>query len=162
MNGTPASNGQESPAGSVNENGAAYSNGQSEPAEPAAADAKTNGSVALPRETNGTASAHSETNGHSKPATGLAHSQAQVPHRLNLRIRETDSAVDDQMMLDDVKRKLLDYEGKDEVMLEIASGGAIYRMEWASIQVSVCDELTDELSSILEGAGSVSVEAVRT
>ncbi len=162
MNETPASNGQEPPSGAVKENGAAYSNGHSEPTEPAAADAKTNGSVKLPRETNGAASAHSETNGHSKPATGLAHSQAQVPYRLNLRIRETDSAVDDQMMLDDVKRKLLDYEGKDEVMLEIASGGAIYRMEWASIHVSVCDELTDELSSILEGAGSVSVEAVRT
>ena len=154
----PASdwNGNSTPSQSVKENGAAYSNGQT------AAPAKANGSAALPRDTNAAAPAQSETNGHAKPATGLAHSQAPVPHRLNLRIRESDDAEKDHFLLDDVKRKLLDYEGSDEVTLEIASGGMIYRMEWASIQVSVCDELTDDLSGILEGAGSVSVEAVRS
>ena len=159
----PASNGNAAPRQAVKENGAAYSNGQPDTPKTVAPTSETNGngSVSLPRETNGAASVSSETNGHAKPATGLAHSQAPVPHRLNLRIRESDNAVDDQMMLDDVKRKLLDYEGSDEVILEIASGGAIYRMEWSSIQVSVCDELTDELSGILEGSGSVMVEDVR-
>ena len=158
----PTSNGSVAPTHTVNENGAAYTNDHPDVPEPVAAKAEANGS-ALPRsaETNGAASSHSDTNGHAKSTTGLAHSQVQVPHRLYLRIRESANAVDDQMMLDDVKRKLLDYEGKDEVMLEIASGGMIYRMEWSSIQVSVCDELTDNLSSILEGSGTVTVEAVR-
>ena len=158
----PVSNGSVAPTHAVKENVSAYAKDQPDVPEPVAAKAEANGSAVPPSaETNGAASAHSDTNGHAKPATGLAHSQVQVPHRLYLRIRESDNAVDDQMMLDDVKRKLLDYEGKDEVMLEIASGGVIYRMEWSSIQVSVCDELTDNLSSILEGSGTVTVEAVR-
>ncbi|MCY4654299.1 MAG: DNA polymerase III subunit alpha [Dehalococcoidia bacterium] len=158
----PVSNGSEAPTHAVKENGASYTDDRPDVPETVAAKAEANGSGAPPPvETNGTAAAHSETNGHAKPSTGLAHSQVQVPHRLNLRIRETDNAVDDQMMLDDVKRKLLDYEGKDDVMLEIASGGMIYRMEWSSIQVSVCDDLTDDLSGILEGSGTVTVEAVR-
>ena len=146
----PVSKGKPAPVPALKENGSEYAN-EHTTSQPASTTAETNGSAMPP----------AETNGHTRPATGLAHTQVEVPHRLNLRIRESDNAVDDQMMLDDVKRLLLSYEGKDEVMLEIASGGMIYRMEWSPIQVYVCDELTDKLSRALEGAGSVRVEAVR-
>ena len=156
----PASNGNAAPSHTVKENGAGYVNERPAVPEPVAAAEKNGSATPLP-DTNGSAYAYPDTNGQARPATGLAHSQVQVPHRLNLRIRESENAVDDQMMLDDVKRILLSYEGKDEVMLEIASGGTIYRMEWSLIQVSVCDELTNRLSETLEGSGTVMVEAVR-
>ena len=148
--------------GVVRENGSAYANGHSGAPESksiAVASTENNGSAVG---SNGSGeSANSDTNGHAKKsATGLAHSLPQVSQRLNLRIRESDNPVDDQMTLDDVKRILLSYEGKDEVTLEIASGGMIYKLEWSPIQVSVCDELTDRLSGALDGMGSVSVEAV--
>ena len=161
-NGKPASNGSAaSPAPAVKENGSTYSNPPAPP-QPAPAKADTNGS-ALPRaEANGTASEPARPNGHSAPTTGLAHSQAPVPHRLNLRIRESDDAENDHYLLDDLKRILLSYEGSDEVMLEIASRGTIYRMEWTPIQVSVCEELTDKLTGILKESGSVRIEAVQS
>ena len=92
----PASNGSVAPTHTVKENGAAYPDDQPDVPEQVAAKADVNGSTAPVAGTNGAASAHSETNGHAGTATGLAHSQVQVPHRLNLRIRETDNAVDDQ------------------------------------------------------------------
>ena len=152
----PASNGNAAPTHTVKENGAGYANERPAAPEPVAATSEKNGSADPLPSANGP-----DSNGDAKPATGLAHSQVQVPHRLNLRIRESKNAVDDQMMLDDVKRILLSYEGKDEVTLEIASGGTIYRMEWSPIQVALCDELTERLSETLEGSGTVTVEAVR-
>ena len=62
------------------------------------------------------------------------------------------------MMLDDVKRLLLEYSGSDQVMLEIAAQGQIYRLEWAAIQVDACDELRDRLEEVLAESGSVSVQ----
>ena len=79
---------------------------------------------------------------------------------LNLRIRESDSPVDDQMLLDDVKRLLLDYSGGDPVMLEIAAGGTLYRLEWSTIQVNACDELADRVQEALGESGSASLQAM--
>ena len=151
------------PTNAVKEHGSAYSNERSYVPQPIARNAESNGSVVVPSNgMNGTSEPTiTKSNGHDKTSNGLAHSQPQVSHRLNLRIRESDNAAEDQMTLDDVKRILLSYEGEEDVTLEIASGGMIYRMEWASIQVSVCDELTDKLSSALDGMGSVTVEAVQ-
>ncbi len=138
------------PAHMVKENGAKYVN---EPTTPSPSEAaKPNGASIPPS---------AETNSPAQTSTGLAHSRIEAPHRLNLRIRESNNAVDDQMILDDVKRILLSYEGKDEVILEIAARGTIYRMEWSPIQVSVCDELTNKLSGVLEGSGSVTVESLQ-
>ncbi len=91
----------------------------------------------------------------------LAHSKIEHGQRLNLRIRETDSPVDDRIMLDDVKRLLLEHDGRDEVTLEIAARGQLYRMEWSPIiKVSASDELTEKLSTVLGEMGSASVEPV--
>ena len=82
-----------------------------------------------------------------------------MPQRLNLRLRQSDNAVDDQMMLDDVKRILLDYMGDDEVTLEIAADGHIYRMEWPPIRVNASDELAEKLTEVMGNSGSAILEA---
>ena len=92
---------------------------------------------------------------------GLAHSKPVVLRQLNLQIRESDNPVNDQMVLDDVKRLLLDYSGADHVMLEIAAQGQIYRLEWSSIQVDASDELTGRLRKVLGKSGSATVEPMR-
>ena len=119
------------------------------------ANGASNGAAVKPPATNGNA-----TNGNGAAATGLAHSRAKTPQMLNLRIRESDSPVDDQVLLDDVKRLLLDYSGADPVMLEIAADGKLYRLEWAAIQVNACDELADRISLTLGESGSASLQDI--
>ena len=106
--------------------------------------------------TNGAASQSHSTNGGSP---GLAHSRPVVPNQLSLKIRETDDPVNDQMVLDDVKRLLLEYSGTDQVMLEIVAQGHIYRMEWSAVQVNACDELRDRLQGVLAGSGSAAIRS---
>ncbi|MCE2456700.1 MAG: DNA polymerase III subunit alpha [Dehalococcoidia bacterium] len=112
---------------------------------------------------NGTANGASDKNGDvNGEIPSLAHSRPVVPNQLSLMIRETDSPVDDQMMLDDVKRLLLEYSGSDQVMLEIAAQGQIHRLEWTTIQVNACDELRDRLEEVLADSGSVSLQPALT
>ena len=92
------------------------------------------------------------------PSPALAHSKPVAPHRLNLSIRESDDSQADRMVLDDVKRLLLSYEGGDPVMLEIRAQGSVYRMEWSSIQVDACDELTVRLRDTLGASGDARLE----
>ena len=113
--------------------------------------------------TNGTANGTSDKNGDvNGEIPSLAHSRPVVHNQLSLMIRETDSPVDDQMMLDDVKRLLLEYSGSDQVMLEIAAQGQIHRLEWTSIQVNACDELRNRLEEVLADSGSVSLQPALT
>ena len=101
-------------------------------------------------------------NGATKPASALARSapaEPAVPRRVNLKIRESDSPADDKMMLNDVKRILLDHAGEDDVTLEISSRGSVYRMDWTPIKVSASDELARELSEALGESGGASVES---
>ena len=84
--------------------------------------------------TNGTVNGTSDkTAGVNGEAPSLAHSRPVVPNQLSLMIRETDNPVNDQMMLDDVKRLLLEYSGTDQVMLDIAAQGQIYRL-WSGLR----------------------------
>ena len=126
------------------------------PTSASSAPARANGSVNTPA--NGNAS-----NGIAapEPKPALAHSKPTLPQRLSLKMRESDSVAADQMMLDDVKRLLLDNSGADDVMLEIASGGKIYRLEWTPIKVSASDDLAQSLQDILGGSGSATVETVQ-
>ena len=113
--------------------------------------------------TNGTANGTSDKSGDvNGEIPSLAHSRPVVHNQLSLMIRETDSPVDDQMMLDDVKRLLLEYSGSDQVMLEIAAQGQIHRLEWTSIQVNACDELRNRLEEVLADSGSVSLQPALT
>jgi DNA polymerase-3 subunit alpha len=78
--------------------------------------------------------------------------------RLTLRLRETDQPVDDQDLLTDVSRLLLEYKGEDSVNLEIASDGRVVTMEWPLIRVNICPPLEDALAQLLGSNGKVLVE----
>ena len=96
-----------------------------------------------------------------KPAPSLARSAPAapaVPMRVNLKIKESDNAAEDKMLLNDVKRILLDHAGEDVVTLEIASRGSVYLMEWTPIKVSASDALARALSDALGESGGASVE----
>jgi hypothetical protein len=95
------------------------------------------------------------TNGASAPPAGDA---SRSVRRLNLRIRETGQAQADQILLDDVKRILLEFRGDDEVSLEIATDGRIVTLEWPPVQVDACAELEQRLNDVLGEAGRISVE----
>ena len=141
-------------------------------ASPKAAERNGNGYAAngaSKSATNGTTAANGassngqgngNTNGNGTAPAGLARSTRKAPQMLNLRIQESDSPVDDQMLLDDVKRLLLDYSGADPVMLEIAAGGMLYRLEWTAISVNACDELAERISLTLGESGSASLQAI--
>ncbi len=94
---------------------------------------------------------------------GLAYSKQTappqiVPRRLSLTIRESGNAQEDQMILDDVKRLLLEHSGKDQIMLNIFSQGYIYKMEWASISITASEELAQEICNTLGDLGNATVE----
>ncbi|MCH7625767.1 MAG: DNA polymerase III subunit alpha, partial [Chloroflexi bacterium] len=80
-------------------------------------------------------------------------------YRLNLRIRETDEPDTDKFLLEDVKRLLLEYQGQDEVMLEIAAKGRVITMEWTMVKVSASPELESRLQELLGDSGRASVVA---
>jgi DNA polymerase-3 subunit alpha len=82
------------------------------------------------------------------------------PRRLRLRIRESDQAADDQRLLGDVSRLLVEYRGEDEVSLEIAIEGRIVTLDWPLAQVRICEPLEEGLRRLLGPAGDVSVEEV--
>ena len=79
--------------------------------------------------------------------------------RLSLRIRESDTPDNDESMLDDVKRLLMEFNGDDEVSLQIATGGRIVTLEWVPVRVTASAELEQRLQRLLGTAGDVSVES---
>ena len=95
------------------------------------------------------------------PVAQTSAQAGQAGHRrLNVRIQESSRQADDQSLLDDVKRVLLEYGGPDELTLEIAADGRVFTMEWALVRVDACPELEQQLQELLAGAGQVSVETV--
>ena len=80
--------------------------------------------------------------------------------RLSLRIRETGEPMEDRSLLDDMKKLLMEYQGDDEVSLEIATEGRVVTMEWPLVRVRACSELEQQLEGLLDGAGTVTVESV--
>ena len=87
-----------------------------------------------------------------------ARPQDGTPRRLNVRFRETGHAGTDQILLDDVKRLLLEHSGEDEVSLEIATGGRIVSLDWPLLRVNADAELERQIGALLGGAGRVSIE----
>jgi len=92
-------------------------------------------------------------------APSPAHSQIAVAQRLNLMMRESDDPNADRLLLDDVKRVLLEHDGKDEVTLEIAAQGQLYMLEWTMVKVDASDNLVDQLRRLLGGSGRATVES---
>ena len=136
-------------------------NGAAAPAPPASSQ-NGGGAAAAPAAASTAVNGASRNgSGATKPASALARSapaEPAVPRRVNLKIRESDSPADDKMMLNDVKRILLDHAGEDDVTLEISSRGSVYRMDWTPIKVSASDKLARELSAALGESGGASVE----
>ncbi|MCH8308939.1 MAG: DNA polymerase III subunit alpha [Chloroflexi bacterium] len=99
-------------------------------------------------------------NGDTVAGPSLAHTKQAVPQRLNLRIVETDRVADDQLLLDDIKRLLLEYVGQDEVSLEIAAQGQVFRLEWSMVKVDANEDLTVRLRDLLGDSGEVTVESI--
>ncbi len=77
---------------------------------------------------------------------------------LTLRLRETNKTTEDQRLLDDVWRLLVEHRGDDGVRLEIAIDGRLVTMDWPPLKVNVSPELEQGLQELLGAAGSVSVE----
>jgi len=104
--------------------------------------------------------AYRATNGDAKAAAPARPGNGAPPpvRRLRLRIHETGEQERDREMLERVKNTLLDFQGQDEVGLEIATEGRIIALDWTRIQVNVCDDLENRLRTLLGGAGQVAVE----
>ncbi len=102
--------------------------------------------------------------------SGAAAATATAPHRqpqptqiagrkvLNLRIRESADASADRFLLEDIKWALLDFQGQDDVNLEIATSGRVVVLEWP-VKVNACPELAERLQTIVGASGSVSIQA---
>ena len=78
---------------------------------------------------------------------------------LNVRIRETGRSTEDQVLLDDVLRLLMDHLGDNEVRLEIATEGKIVTLQWPTVRVDASPELEQRLIEVLGPSGTASVES---
>ncbi len=101
-----------------------------------------------------------ESNGASYASSALPSSEIKrdVTQKLFLRLRESQRPDADKYLLMDVKNLLMEYQGQDEVNLEIASEGRIILMEWPMVRVNACAELEERLQSLLGDLGHAFVE----
>jgi hypothetical protein len=75
---------------------------------------------------------------------------------MKIRIVSTgEEPAQDNYLIDDVKRLLLEYRGDDEVNAEIVTNGRIVTLEWPLVRVTVCPELEEKLEAILGPHGYV-------
>ena len=81
---------------------------------------------------------------------------------LNVKIQETGQAVEDQTLLDDVLRLLMEHLGENEVRLEIATEGKVVTLQWPTVRVDASPELEQRLAELLGASGVASVESVTT
>jgi DNA polymerase-3 subunit alpha len=102
--------------------------------------------------------AYRATNGGTKASASPGNGAPPPMRRLRLRIQETGEEERDREMLERVKNTLLDFQGQDEVGLEIAIEGRIIALDWTRIQVNACDDLQERLRALLGDAGQVAVE----
>ncbi len=55
-------------------------------------------------------------------------------------------------------RLLLEYRGKDSVVMEIATDGRLVRLSWPLIQIDICPELESGLRELLGSTGRFLIE----
>ena len=79
--------------------------------------------------------------------------------KLILHIKESSDEYKDKMMLDDLKRLLLNSSGTDDVALEIETPKSLVFMEWYPVKVSATNELESDLNSVLNGSGRVTIQS---
>ena len=90
-------------------------------------------------------------------AAGAESAVQSASRYLNLRIQETETPQEDQDLLEDVSKLLLEYGGQDDVTLEIATHGRIITMEWPLVRVDASPELERRLQELLGARGWASV-----
>jgi len=78
------------------------------------------------------------------------------PRTLLLRMAETDRPAEDEDLLREAVRLILNHPGPDRVLLEVQSGGRRVRMEFPTLTTACTEDLRRELEALL-GAGSVEV-----
>ena len=120
-----------------------------QPAEPHATEA--------PQPAPATAMANGGDGQRPEPTSEPACQGASAPRSLTLLIRETGQSADDQRLLEDVSRLLLEYQGEDAVSLEIATGGRVVTLDWPLVRVNICPPLEQGLRQLLGSAGQFSV-----
>ena len=102
----------------------------------------------------------SESNGTSNGTQSPEYDAAATNRKkLILRIKESADEHQDKMMLDDLKRLLLNSSGIDDVALEIETAESLVFMEWYPVKVNVSRELEDDLNSVLGASGKVSIQS---
>ena len=89
---------------------------------------------------------------------GVVSAAQSTTRYLNLRIQETETPQDDQDLLEDLSRLLLEYGGQDDVSLEIATQGRIISMEWPLVRVDASPELERRLQELLGPRGRANIE----
>ena len=94
-----------------------------------------------------------------RPATPNGSAVVNGDRSLNVRIRETGRSTEDQVLLDDVLRLLMDHLGDNEVRLEIATEGRIVTLQWPTVRVDASLELEQRLIEVLGPSGTASVES---
>ena len=75
---------------------------------------------------------------------------------MRIRIVSTgEEPAQDNYLIEDVKRLLLEYRGDDEVNAEVVTYGKVVTLEWPLVRVTVCPELEEKLEAILGPHGYV-------
>ena len=87
------------------------------------------------------------------PSVGTA-----APRKLVVRMREREKQDEDQQMLEDVKRLLLDNQGSDDVGLEIAADGRLYTLDWPIVKVNISADLIYKLQVVLGEHGKSRID----
>ena len=90
--------------------------------------------------------------------SGPSNGAGAASKRLSLLIRESGRPDDDSVLLNEVKSLLLEYQGPDELDLEVACNGRIVTLEWPMLRVSICAELEQSLRELLGPSGRVLIE----
>ena len=78
---------------------------------------------------------------------------ATTPRHLSVSLRESDEPAADAQLLDDIVRLLLEYRGRDSVVMEVATDGRIVTLEWPLIKVDICPDLEAKLTTLMGTAG---------
>ena len=140
-------------------NGSIYSDGIGEvPVAPTyAVEPGPESAAPVAQDGNGTRPSRQRGSGNGHVASEPAAEAGRRPMRLSLMIRESGAATVDPHLIGEIRGVLLEFQGRDEVWLEIAIDGRIVTMEWPLLKVDACPELEHSLMQVLGRAGHVSV-----
>ena len=77
--------------------------------------------------------------------------------QLCVKLRESDDTENDARLLDEIIRLLLEFRGKNPVVMEVDTNGHSVYLDWPLIQVSISQELEDRLGKLLSANGDFQI-----